>query len=123
MGKQLQLKRVKLLVGALLVGFGLLALRLWDLQVLRHEELQVLAHENTVVKKRIPARRGNILDARGNLLASSTMVKNVCVDPSLLGDRQLEVAQAIAPILGMSEADVFQRLLPGTYVCTIIIDP
>jgi len=116
MGKRLQLKRLKLLVGGLVLGFVLLGLRLVDLQALRHEELKVLAHENTVMKKRIPARRGNILDAQGNLLASSTLVKNICVDPTLMSDRQLEVAQAIAPILEMDVGDVYQKLLPGTYI-------
>jgi cell division protein FtsI/penicillin-binding protein 2 len=75
MGKQLQHKRLLMLFGALVGAFVLLALRLVDLQVVRHEELRVLAQENTVSKRRIPARRGNILDVRGNLLASSTMVK------------------------------------------------
>lgn len=97
-------------------AFGLLALRLVDLQVVRHEELRVLAQENTVVKRRIPARRGNILDVHGNLLASSTMVKNICADPVLIGDKQAEVARAIAPILELPEAEVYQRLLPGTFV-------
>lgn len=116
MGKRLQHKRLLLLFGALVGAFGLLALRLVHLQVVRHEELRVLAQENTVVKRRIPARRGNILDVHGNLLASSTMVKNICADPKLIGDRQADVARAIAPILEMSEAEVYQKLLPGTYV-------
>jgi cell division protein FtsI/penicillin-binding protein 2 len=116
MSRRLQTKRLALLTGALVAGLALLGLRLTQLQVIRHEELKVRAHENTVVQKRILPRRGNILDARGNLFASSTMMKNICVDPTLLADRQVEVAQAIASILGMSESEVFQRLLPGTYV-------
>lgn len=116
MGKQLQHKRLLLLFGALVGAFVLLALRLVHLQVVRHEELRVLAQENTVSKRRIPARRGNILDVRGNLLASSTMVKNICADPSLLGNKQADVARAIAPILEMKEAELYQKLLPGTFV-------
>lgn len=116
MGKKLQHKRLLLLFGALVGAFALLALRLTYLQVVRHEELRVLAQENTVVKRRIPARRGNILDVHGNLLASSTMVKNICVDPTLIGNRQADVARAIAPILEMKEAEVYQKLLPVTYV-------
>lgn len=116
MGKQLQHKRLLLLFGALVVGFTLLGLKLVHLQAWRHEELRVLAQENTVSKRRIPARRGNILDARGNLFASSTMVKNVCADPTLIGNKQADVARAIAPILEMKEAEVYQKLLPGTYL-------
>jgi len=105
-----------MLFGALVTGLVLMALRLVYLQVVRHEELRVLAQENTVVKRRIPARRGNILDVRGNLFASSTMVKNICADPTLIGNKQADVARAIAPILEMKEADVYQKLLPGTFV-------
>ncbi len=116
MGKKLQLKRVLLVVGGLVGIFILLGVRLAELQVWRHEELKALALENTVYRQRIPARRGNILDARGNLLASSTLVKNVCADPTLIGNRQADVARAIAPILGMREEEVYQKLLPGTFV-------
>jgi len=112
----MQHKRLLLLVGMLVGAFGLLAYRLVDLQVLRHTELRARALQNTVQRIQIPARRGAILDAQGNLLASSAMVKTVCADPSLLGDRQAEVAQAIAPILGMAEAEVYQKLLPRTFM-------
>ena len=116
MGKRLQTKRLLWLVGGLCLAFTGLALRLADLQVLRHEELHALAEENTVRKIRIQPRRGDILDARGNLLASSTMVKSVAANPTLLTNRQAEVARVIAPILGMNEADVFRKLQPATYV-------
>ncbi len=116
MGKRLQTKRLLWLVGGLCLAFTGLALRLAELQVLRHEELHALAEVNTVRKIRIQPRRGDILDVRGNLLASSTMVKTIAANPTLLTNRQAEVARAIAPILGMNEADVFRKLQPGTRV-------
>ncbi len=116
MGKRLQTKRLLWLVGGLCLAFTGLALRLAELQVLRHEELHALAEENTVRKIRIQPRRGDILDARGNLLVSSTMVKTIYANPTLLTNRQAEVARAIAPILGMNEADLFRKLQPATYV-------
>jgi cell division protein FtsI (penicillin-binding protein 3) len=111
MGKQLQRKRFLLLVTMLVGAFALLALRLVDLQVLRHAELRVRAQQNTVRRIQIPPRRGDILDIRGNLLASSAMVKSVCANPSLIGTRQAEVARAIAPLLGLNEAHLYQKLL------------
>lgn len=111
MGKKLQQRRFVLL-GVLLAGaFALLAVRLVDLQVLRHEELRELAQQNTVRRIRIQPRRGDILDVNGNLLASSTLVKNLCANPSLIGNRQAEVARAIAPLLGLDEAQLYQKLL------------
>ena len=112
MAKRLQFRRLLLLTGLLGVAFALLACRLVDLQIVRHEELRAKAQQNTVRKIRIQPRRGDILDVRGNLLASSTLVKTVCADPTLMTNRQAEVARAIAPILQLPEGEVYQKLLP-----------
>jgi cell division protein FtsI/penicillin-binding protein 2 len=116
MAKRLQFRRLLLLTGLLGGAFALLAFRMVDLQVVRHEELQAKAQQNTVRKIRIQPRRGDILDGRGNLLASSTLVKTVCADPTLIGNRHAEVARAIAPILELKEGEVYQKLLPRTIV-------
>jgi len=114
MAKRLQFRRLLLLTGLLSGAFALLAFRMVDLQVVRHEELHAKAQQNTVRTLRIQPLRGDILDVRGNLLASSRLVKTVCADPTLVGNRQAEVAHAIAPILQLSEAEIYQRLLPKT---------
>ena len=114
MAKRLQFRRLLLLTGLLSGAFALLAFRLVDLQVVRHEELYAKAKQNTVRTIRIQPRRGDILDVRGNLLASSRLVKTVCADPSLIGNRQAEVARAIAPILQLQETEIYQKLLPRT---------
>ncbi len=57
-------------------------------------------------------RRGDILDAKGNLLATSIFVKTLCADPVLMGGRQPEIARAIAPLLQLSENELLPRLLP-----------
>lgn len=110
MAKRLQFRRLLLLTGLLGGAFALLAVRLVDLQIVRHEELRAKALHNTVRKIRIQQRRGDILDVRGNLLASSTIVKTVCADPTLMANRQAEIARAIAPILELSEADVYNKI-------------
>ena len=56
-------------------------------------------------------RRGNILDVNGNLLATSISVKTVCANPSLIGNQQAVVARALAPLLGMNESSLYQRLI------------
>ena len=96
----------------LLLAFAGLGYRLVDLQVLRHEELSAKAQQNTQQEVRLEPRRGDILDAKGNLLASSVFVKTVCADPTLLGDRQAEVARTLAPLLQMDETQLMQRLSP-----------
>ncbi len=112
MNRTLQLKRIMLLLGLLGAAFAGLGYRLVDLQVLRHGELSVKAEQNTQREYWLAARRGDILDINGNLLAGSVPVKTVCVNPSLLADKQAVVAHALAPVLQMSEAELLQRFTP-----------
>jgi cell division protein FtsI/penicillin-binding protein 2 len=112
MAKRIQLRRVLLLVFLLGAAFASLGYRLVDLQVLRHDELRVKAQQNTQREFLLEPRRGDILDAKGNQLATSIFVKTVCADPVLVGNRQADVARAVAPILNLNEGEVYQRLLP-----------
>jgi cell division protein FtsI/penicillin-binding protein 2 len=112
MAKRQQYRRLLLLAMLLGAAFAGLGYRLVDLQVLRHEELSAKAQQNTQSEFLLEPRRGDILDAKGNLLATSIFVKTVCADPTLLGNLQADVARAIAPLLQMSEGELCQRLLP-----------
>lgn len=93
-------------------AFAGLGYRLVDLQMLRHDELAKLAQDNTQREFRQAPRRGDILDARGNLLATSVPVKTVCADPSLIGNQQRTVAHALAPLLQMGEGELYPKLFP-----------
>jgi len=112
MTKQLQIRRVLLLLTLLGVAYAGLGYRLVDLQVLRHTELEAKAQEYTVKQILRPPRRGDIVDSRGNVLATSVFVKTVCANPSVLGNHQALVARTIAPILKLNEAEVYQKLQP-----------
>jgi cell division protein FtsI/penicillin-binding protein 2 len=111
MGKRLQYRRLTLLALLLGLAFAGLGYRLVDLQVLRHEELSARAQLNTQRRLLLEPRRGDILDVKGNLLATSVFVKTVCADPTLMGNRQAEVARALAPLLQTTEAELHQRLI------------
>src|SRR5512137_1017126 len=112
MADRLRYRRLLLLavlLGAAFVGIGY---RLVDLQVLRHDELRAKAAQNTEREIFREPRRGDILDVRGNLLATSVFVKTVCADPTLIGSHQAEIAHALAPLLQSSEPELHQRLIP-----------
>ena len=98
-----------LLLGMAFAGLGY---RLLDLQVIRHEELSALAEKNTQLEYLLEPRRGDILDVKGNPLATTVVTKTVCADPSLLGTNNVEVAHALAPLLQMPEAQLSQLLAP-----------
>ena len=107
---RLQLKRALLLLLFLSAAFGGLGYRLVDLQVLRHDELARLEQDNTQREYWQAPRRGDILDIHGNILATSVPVKTICADPSLIGNQQMAVANALAPLLQISEADLYPKL-------------
>lgn len=115
MAQRIQFRLLLALALLLSAAFAGLGYRLVDLQVFRHEELQTEARKNVERRFVRAPRRGDILDARGNLLATSIFVKTVCADPTLIGGRQAEVARALAPLLQANEADLRQRLLPRLY--------
>ena len=114
MNNKLQIKRALLLLTFIGLAFSGLAYRLVDLQVLRHDELSKLADENTHRDFREAPRRGDILDINGNVLATSTEVKTICVDPTLIRDQQtaVTVARALAPWLQTTETALYQKLSP-----------
>src|SRR5262245_40658029 len=110
--RKVQHRRLWLAAFLLGTAFTALAYRLVDLQVLRHDELRAKALRYTQGAISLEPRRGDLRDARGNLLATSVMVKSVFADPSLLHGRHEEVARILARLLEMSEADLTQRLQP-----------
>ncbi|MCI0745460.1 MAG: penicillin-binding protein 2 [Verrucomicrobia subdivision 3 bacterium] len=112
MVKNGHLRRLFALAAFLGVVFVGLAARLVDLQVWQHEKYRALAERiNKRVYFREP-RRGDILDANGNPLATSLPVKRVCADPSLMGRHHADVARAIAPLLEYERTELTRLLYP-----------
>jgi cell division protein FtsI/penicillin-binding protein 2 len=116
MNNKLQFRRAVLLLVLVALAFAGLGYRLVDLQVLRHDELSAKAERNTQREYRQAPRRGDILDANENILATSVPVKTVCADPTLIGGEAATVAHAIAPLLQLNEAAIAQRLAPREWV-------
>src|SRR5437016_11798054 len=112
MARRLQLRRLALLGLLLGAAFGGLSYRLIDLQVLRHADLTAKAQQYTHREFLLEPRRGDILDIKGNLLATSLPARTVCADPALIGNRQPEIARAVASLLQMSETEALQKLTP-----------
>jgi len=97
--------------------FSVLGVRLFELHVLRHKELaaQAQANRETIVHRQ--GRRGEILDANGNLLANSESVRIVTADPSVTATQATVIARKLAPLLKMDEAGLVAKLSgDGRYV-------
>jgi cell division protein FtsI/penicillin-binding protein 2 len=112
MAKRLQYFRLVALVLLLCTGLFGLAGRLVYIQVFRHDELRTIARTNTEREFMREPKRGDILDVKGNLLATSVFVKTVCANPMVISNRQADLARALAPVLQMSEADLYRKMLP-----------
>src|SRR3989442_1497283 len=108
--RRLQYRRVFSLALVLSAAFAGLGYRLVDLQVLRHEDLSARAQQNTQHEYLFEPRRGDILDGKGNLLATSIIVKAVHADPVVIGEHKTEVARALAPLLQIKESELLQHL-------------
>src|SRR5438552_7957435 len=98
-----------ILLCAVLAGLGA---RLVELQVVRHQKFKRIAEWNTQSFLLREPRRGDILDANGNPLATSVPVKRVFANPRFIGARYAEVARALAPLLSYNEAQLGLRLPP-----------
>jgi len=106
--KIIQRGRLVVLAAVLAAGYLGLCWRLVLLQVVRGDELHDKAgrqHKLAVLKQ---PPRGDILDIKGNLLATSLSVKTVCVDPALLTNCQVEVARVVSPFLGLAEPELLR---------------
>jgi penicillin-binding protein 2 len=96
-------RRVGVLGVLVLVLFGVLAFRLWYLQVLTGTQNAAKATANVVRDITIPAPRGNILDANGNLLATYRVAPQVAVvadDLPPAGPARQLVYRRLARVLG-----------------------
>lgn len=113
MSHPIHARRLTLISSVLLLSFVALAGRLAYLQTVREDELTRIARKNTRREVLMEPRRGQILDARGELLATSQIVKTICADPSLIGNQQGPIVRALAPLLDVSPAELHRRLLPG----------
>lgn len=118
--------RLKPIVGIFLVGVILLSVRLVDLQVVRADTFSETAVQHRSRTYTLPAERGQILDANGNVLAVSRERYNVAVNQNLIeeyvrrdeegnviGRGAPAAAAVLSPILDIEEARLAGILYGG----------
>lgn len=94
---------------AIAVLFLLTFYRLFCLQVVRPEKHVELAKRQHNIKISLPPKRGYILDAKGNELATSLKVPSVYAVSRLIYDKE-KMARELSAILDMSYSDVLKKL-------------
>jgi stage V sporulation protein D (sporulation-specific penicillin-binding protein) len=99
-----QYRRLVLFGVILLLAFSAIEWRLYYLQVVRYQELARKSYPYFEVRKTTQPVRGEIRDCHDRLLAISRPVKNVFINPVLLGDRTNEMARFLASWLNTDPA-------------------
>ncbi|MEO0794854.1 MAG: penicillin-binding protein 2 [Verrucomicrobiota bacterium] len=101
--------RFSLLIIAIFVCFSVLLGRLIQLHLVDGEKLANIVQENRERFQEIQARRGNIVDRQGNLLASTQAVYEIGVDPQVVVEDDMEKVPELAALLGMSPDEIWEK--------------
>ncbi len=97
-------RRAALLLGGQVGLFGVLAARLYYLQILEGEKYKVLADENRISLRLIPPVRGKIVDRHGEALASNRLNYRIVLIPELTGDVNATL-DVLGNLLSITEID------------------
>jgi cell division protein FtsI (penicillin-binding protein 3) len=114
-----RLERRRLIVGGLcFLWFGLIAARLYYLQVIQYTDFLGKAQRQQQRTIEVAPQRGVIYDRQLNPLAMSLGVDSVYAVPSELADPGM-VAYLLAPILQVDRDDLFNHLHAGHSFCWV----
>ncbi len=109
----IRLRATLLLIGLALAMLGLGA-RLVSLHIVQAGALEQIAERQQLGTLILDPRRGRLLDRSGRPLAVNVDAESVFAVPSKIGN-PAAFARAVAPILGIREADLAGRLRPDRH--------
>mgnify|MGYP000794061640 CR=1 FL=1 len=110
------------MLSAICLAFAAIAGRLFDLHVLERDKSIAAVDEQRQAIRGVNAKRGNIVDARGNLLASSRPVIDLAMDPEVieelrekdpdLYEKNRQKMEEAAKILNIPPSVIFDKCRP-----------
>ncbi len=109
-GQQRRILVMAALLG--LVAFVPVAVRLYELMVIRYEQYAAYALRNQTRTTQVTADRGVIYDTNMNVLACSISVENVYLDPHELRQAKEDIpaiAAYLSEVLGLDEAVIAEK--------------
>lgn len=89
--------------------------RLIHLHLIEGEKLARIVEQNRERFEEINARRGNIVDRRGNLMATTQAVYDIGVDPESVTEEDMARVPELAAILGMDPDALWEEFEPRLY--------
>lgn len=96
---------MKLVLVLFIFLFGVILARLFYIQILSADRYRKLAELQHIKKVETKARRGEILDRNGNLLASTVTAKSFAIDPTLVQKDSFAIKQffLFGKLIGFAE--------------------
>jgi cell division protein FtsI (penicillin-binding protein 3) len=107
--RKLTKRRLGVCSALVVVVFSVLAARVGQLQLMSGGHYKQIALEQRLRTVPLPAERGTIFDRNGRDLAMSVQRATVYADPVLVNDPVGHAAK-LAPLLGVSQSELTQRL-------------
>ena len=106
-----------------MAGLGVLAARLYQLQVLNEGQYGKLADANRTTRQALAPLRGRIFDRYGQLLADTQEYFQALITPSLAGDvaKVLEVLGRIKPLSDSDRARIEEALKTASHNTPIVV--
>lgn len=101
-------KRLAIMFYIVVALFVVIFVRMADLMFVKAEELQTKAESQWTDETTVAAKRGDILDSNGKVLATSASVKSVLLKPHNIKDPG-EVSSLLAPILEMDSDTIYKK--------------
>ena len=95
-----------------LLIFAVLAIRLWNLQVVQGETYSRLADANRFRTVQVPASRGVIYDRKGELLVRNRPIYNVVIVPAYLPDDDTAEAKIFARLSELLDLPITTQIEP-----------
>jgi cell division protein FtsI (penicillin-binding protein 3) len=101
-----------------LLGFGILLVRAYQLQVLESDRLKAIARASYIGKTELPPKRGTIFDREGHELALSIEVGSILSHPNQIKEKA-RTARDLSRILGESREKILPLLKSDHGFCWI----
>ncbi len=96
-----------------IVAFIVLAVKLYQIQILQHDKYEELAVEQQTREAKVTAARGTIFDTNGKILAMSASVETVFISPyeiELYKEDKALIAGFLSELLSVDEAKILEKM-------------
>lgn len=109
-------RRTAFLLAIMILGFAVVVVSLFRLQLVQGEEMQTRAVDQYLKDTSISAQRGTIYDCNMKVLAESADVWKVVLEPNYIDDDNRElICGGLSQLLGLDKEELIERSHKRTY--------